>query len=488
MKATYISLLVVSILVLGAAIAPARADSPVERITVDFSNECGRIRAIHGVNGGPVSNGENPDLSGWFKEAGFSTVRLHDCHWPCPDVVDIHTIFPLAHLDPDDPANYTFSKTDDYIAGIHKTGAKILWRLGESIEIKGTKYHINPPQDMDKFARVCVNIMKHYNEGWANGYRYNIEYWEIWNEPESGRMWTATMEELFTLYGKVARAIKTANPKLKVGGLAFTRSAFKETGWARPFIKYCREHDLPLDFLSFHYYTPDPMKVIGNCREARKLLDEYGFKNTETHLNEFRYYKDSISLRPRDPEEYVNVPARFDVSTDATGTAYAIGMLIRLQDERVDMSNYYSADTSSWSMFGQFGIRRPVFHGYRAFNELAKRPLRVKVQVEGDTETPSCVLAGIAEEKLSAAVLFSTFNGKSGTRAITLTHLPWKGETRVETLLVDGTHALTATPAIVDGDANGTKRITVNLASNVVCLVRLSQALKEDKADSGTKP
>ena len=214
MKATYISLLVVSILVLGAAIAPARADSPVERITVDFSNECGRIRAIHGVNGGPVSNGENPDLSGWFKAAGFPTVRLHDCHWPCPDVVDIHTIFPLAHLDPDDPANYTFSKTDDYIAGINKAGAKILWRLGESIEIKGTKYHINPPQDMDKFARVCVNIMKHYNEGWANGYRYNIEYWEIRNEPESGRMWTATMEELFSLYGKVARAIKTANPKL----------------------------------------------------------------------------------------------------------------------------------------------------------------------------------------------------------------------------------------------------------------------------------
>ena len=158
-----------------------------------------------------------------------------------------------------------------------------------------------------------------------------------------------------------------------------------------------------------------------------------------------------------------------------TSTAFTIETLIRLQDEKVDMSNYYTADTSPWSMFGQFGIRRPVFHGYRAFNELAKRPLQVKVQVEGDTETPSCALAGIAEEKLSAAVLFSTFNGKSGTRAITLTHLPWKGETRVETLLVDDTHALTETPAIVDSDANGTKRITVNLASNVVCLVRLSQ-------------
>ena len=136
-------------------------------------------------------------------------------------------------------------------------------------------------------------------------------------------------------------------------------------------------------------------------------------------------------LRPLNPEEYVNVPARFDVSANATGTAFTIETLIRLQDEKVDMSNYYTADTSPWSMFGQFGIRRPVFHGYRAFNELAKRPLQVKVQVEGDTETPSCALAGIAEEKLSAAVLFSTFNGKSGTRAITLIRSPKTAGARV---------------------------------------------------------
>ena len=71
-------------LLLAAVIAAAShaplASAPVERITVDCGREAGRIRAIHGVNGGPVSNGENPDLRGWFKEAGFATARLHDCH------------------------------------------------------------------------------------------------------------------------------------------------------------------------------------------------------------------------------------------------------------------------------------------------------------------------------------------------------------------------------------------------------------------------
>jgi len=86
---------------------------------------------------------------------------------------------------------------DDYIKGIIDTGAKVVFRLGESIETHGTQYHINPPEDMDKFARVCVNIMRHYNEGWAKGFHYGIEYWEVWNEPENRWMWTRAMSICF---------------------------------------------------------------------------------------------------------------------------------------------------------------------------------------------------------------------------------------------------------------------------------------------------
>ena len=461
-------LLAVLILMLNAAMLPAHAAPPVERIEVDFSREVGRIKAIHGVNGGPVSNGENPDLSGWFKEAGFATVRTHDCHWPCPDVIDIHTIFPLDHLDPEDPKNYTFAKTDAYIAGILKTGAKVVFRLGESIETKGTRYHINPPKDMDKFARVCVNVMRHYNEGWANGRRYNIEYWEIWNEPDNRSMWTGTMEEYFTLYETVARAIKSHNPKMKVGGPALAGDLTKK-GWALPFLALCRDRKLPLDFFSFHGYTVD---VVQRSREARKLLDEYGFAKTEAHLNEFRYTKTWQGLRPGDPEKYVHVPAWFEDGTGGIAAAHAIAVLIELQDV-VDMTNYYTADTSPWSMFGQFGIRRPVFYAYKAFNELATRPRKATVSVQINGGTPSRVLAGIAEDNQSAAVLLSTRNSHAGMRAIKLAGVPWSGETHVEALLVDDTHALTKTPASVD---SGAKSITVDLPPHVVCLIRLSKA------------
>ncbi|MBI4578450.1 MAG: hypothetical protein HY718_02035 [Planctomycetes bacterium] len=41
-------------------------------------------------------------------------------------------------------------------------------------------------KDFAKWAKICVNIIRHYNEGWADGFHYNIRYWEIWNEPNVG--------------------------------------------------------------------------------------------------------------------------------------------------------------------------------------------------------------------------------------------------------------------------------------------------------------
>jgi hypothetical protein len=468
-------------LLLAAVIAAAShaplASAPVERITVDCGREAGRIRAIHGVNGGPVSNGENPDLRGWFKEAGFATARLHDCHWPCPDVVDIHTVFPLAHLDPDDPANYTFAKTDAYLQGIVDSGAGIVYRLGESIETKGTRYHITPPRDLDAFARVCVNIVRHYNEGWADGHRHGIEYWEIWNEPDVDLMWTGTKEEFLALYETVARAVKAHDPALTVGGPGFSDVNDKPDGWPRVFLARCRDRRLPLDFFTFHCYGGD---IVQKVRLARRLLDEYGFENTEIHLNEFRYMTNWQGIRPRDPEKYVGVPAAFEQSTGAAGAAHAVSTLVRLQDEPVAMTNYYSGDTSPWSMFGQFGIRRPVYHAYRAFNEVAKRPRRVAAAVEtvaaveGKTGEWSAALAGVAEDGQSVAVVVSTFGGGPGPREVSIAGLPWAGASRVETLLVDDTHPLTETPATVE-QAAGRVAVTVDLPADRVCLVRVAR-------------
>ena len=473
----------------------ARAD---QTIAVDFAKPAGRIRAIHGVCNGPVAYGENPDLKPWFKEAGFPTARLHDCHWPSPDVVDVSTIFPLFHLDPDDPRNYTFAKTDAYIQGLVDCGTKIVYRLGQSIE-HGTAYHIQPPADMEKFARVCVNIVRHYNEGWADGFHHGIEYWEVWNEPEGKGMWRGTQEEFFTLYETVAKAIEAHDPKLKVGGPALTSSAFQKNGWGRPFLARCRDRKLPLDFFSFHAYTVDHVAL---CREARKALDEFGFEKTETHLNEWRYAPTWEGLRPRTPEMFATVPEWFRQGTNGRGGAFATSLLMRLQDERLDMANFYTVDTSRWSMFGTFGIRTPVYHAFRAFNELAKRPRRVACTVSAATSAPAdnalranvaavteanpggigatrasqppVAVAGLAEDDRSAVVLVSTFDAAAGPRQITVTGLPWATTARVEALLVDDDHALEPVAEAV-ADEGPARRFTIDIPADSTLLLRLTR-------------
>ena len=63
-----------------------------------------------------------------------------------------------------------------------------------------------------KWAEICEHIIRHYNEGWADGFYYNIEYWEIWNEPDNSQMWTGTPEEFYELYRVAANHLKSCFP------------------------------------------------------------------------------------------------------------------------------------------------------------------------------------------------------------------------------------------------------------------------------------
>jgi hypothetical protein len=288
-------------------------------------------------------------------------------------------------------------------------------------------------------------------------------------------MWSGTQEEYFTLYEKVSRAIRAHDPKLKVGGPSLTGNAFTEKGWGRPFLDRCRARKLPLDFFSVHAYVTEPDQIAELVRTARRELDARGFTKTEIHLNEWRYAPGWSDLSPKRREDWATVPAFFKRGTGGQGAAYAAAVLIRMQDEPVDMMNFYTADTSPWSMFGTFGIRTPVYHAFVAFNEVAKRPARAACTVAGSNGRPAASLAGLAEDGRSAVVLASTFNAAAGPREFRIAGLPWAAAARVEALLVDGDHALEPILPQVKPAADGSA-ITVHLPADAVCLVRLRPA------------
>ena len=184
---------------------------------------------MHGV-GQPPIRGLNFSMFHYLTEAGIPFSRLHDVGgwFGGSRFVDIPNLFPDFDADPDDPGCYDFTFTDRLITALVEAGVEPFFRLGVTIENYASvkAYRIFPPSDPLKWAKICEGVIRHYTEGWADGFRYNIRYWEIWNEPDNGespsnnQMWLGTKEQYFELYGVASRYLKNRFPHLKIGGYA----------------------------------------------------------------------------------------------------------------------------------------------------------------------------------------------------------------------------------------------------------------------------
>ena len=149
--------------------------------------------------------------------------------------------------------------------------------MGETIEHHPIRQYTVFPKDLNKWAEVCSHIVAHYNKGWANGFHYNIRYWEIWNEPEVADCFEGTEEELFMMYDAAAKAIKRDHPEVKVGGLAFCVPLSDEI--FGHFLIHVKETGVPLDFISWHNYAYCMDQVVKTLGTVEDMLDKYGFDN-----------------------------------------------------------------------------------------------------------------------------------------------------------------------------------------------------------------
>jgi len=464
-------------------LAQVVARQSAAELRVDFSRTNGTVRALHGINKGPLAAGGMVDVTAALRAIEVPAVRLHDCHWPNPDVVDIHAVFPDFQADPAQAASYDFALTDEYLAAARKTGgrsnAHIVYRLGESIEHTSKKRFVHPPRDMAKWADICLGIIRHYNEGWANGARHDIRYWEIWNEPDNRPvMWSGTDEDYFRLYRTVARAIKQRHPHLKIGGPSvgasgqFVNGAFRPGAFVTNFLALCRRESLPLDFFSWHCYTDNPTELVLRARAMRALLDSHGFTNAESHLNEWNYLPDNswkpIS-RTAQPEAR---QAHYEAMAGASGAAFIVAALLGLQDAPVDVCNLFHGEVGGFGLFNEHGVPQKNYYALRAFHGSLETPRRV----EGRGATPGqlAVAAGLNAEGTAASILVSNFRHPQTTHSLKLDGLPWSGPTVIETRLVDASHNFALVNAATDNVSHGI--IPLQLKPPAVALIQLRPA------------
>lgn len=302
-----IALTTLLVAVLYAVFASNATVSTAEAVvTVDFSREVGPVKPMHGVGQPPMVGA----LAGWsmmhyLKEAGIPYARLHDVG-DCFGgglYVDIPNLFPDFDADENDSANYRFAYTDSLMKALEANGVEPFFRLGVSIEpfvMRGyPAVNINPPRDYAKWARICEHVIRHYTEGWADGFRMKIDYWEIWNEPENyadpkdNCMWRGDWKSYVEFYGVTATYLKAKFPHLKIGGygscgfyagvgsdrVAAANSSPRMEYFVECFCSFLsavRDNKWPLDFFSFHSYSA-PAEALRQVRFADENLTAYGF-------------------------------------------------------------------------------------------------------------------------------------------------------------------------------------------------------------------
>lgn len=385
-------------------------------LTVDAAKTAGRIRSFQGLNGPPfpVMDGL-PNLVDQYRELRVDQVRTHDFMGPTeidsrymyrdgslssliPDPIqragvvrvgNESIIFPDWNADPEKPESYRFGPTDKVIAAIHESGAEVFYRVGRSWGA-----HTDPPADYDKFANIVKHIAMHYNQGWANGFHDKIRYWEVWNEPEG--FWGGTPQQFYALYEKTVRALKSVDPKVKVGGDGQAQP-HGASPWREGLLEYCAAHQVPLDFFSWHTYaynSADPYDAVRLGEEIRNVLDAHGFPHAESILSEWNLSYDYTILEAGELQS-------------AHNAAFVGAVLTYLQDTPIDHAHFYRGDAAWMGLFDLNGNFFKPAYVFKAMGQMLGTPVRLAVS--GTDTFGFAALAGKSEDGTTVQILISNY-------------------------------------------------------------------------------
>ncbi|SFN20321.1 Glycosyl hydrolases family 39 [Izhakiella capsodis] len=361
----------------------------------------GLLKEVNGVNGIPVSVAPGfPDLEDQFNQMGITHIRMHDClgigdidNYIQPgnrgnqdqyipnvpeaerdkakkliaDIGNHRVIYPNAAAGMRSnnvdlafkEANYTM--TDMYIKRILANNPalnpgniqrQVMFRIGRTLD-GGSEM----PQDADIYATLISTLVDRYSLNYVKtGLARKVKYWEIWNEPDLNIFWNNNdPQNFYKFYSKVAKMIKAVDPDAKVGGAGVAAGYNPGGAYIDGLLKYCKETDTPLDFISWHYYaheTGDPQNIIDIGNAVQKSMIEYGYGDKESICTEWN----------SSPFASVNTFTKIQM---AKGAAFIASTLSYMQYCKVDKAYFYRGDALSFGLFND--NPNPVNKNFKSF-------------------------------------------------------------------------------------------------------------------------
>ena len=422
-------------------------------LAVDFGTETGKMRPeLHSSGFGPTICSCPQKAIDDIRSMGFKAARTHD--WaltnPGQRVCDYFMVFPLMNQDATKPENYCFEPTDYLLRRTREeTGLDVFFRLGTSIEhSKGIHFNARIPEDFDKVAETFAGTVRHYNRGWANGFNWNIRYWEIWNEPDGvDNMWckpgetltgwgtevrTKNMPSFIRLFVTCLKRLKSEfGDEIKVGGPALC-NFFPE--YFRPLLKACREAGVAPDFISWHYYSNDPDLMLKWVGDARALCDEMGFPKCELVVNEWHFFGKYgwDDLRSPDPEKRKLVWEGPHGHNGIDSSAFNLTVLSRFQSSKLDQAYYYGCKhVGSWGYKDEFMRKYNVYYSMKLFGDFIRD---FPVLCSSTSEGTVTLLAGKSADGGKLGLLVTDYMGEGLDLSVRVTGVPAGAKARATVL------------------------------------------------------
>jgi xylan 1,4-beta-xylosidase len=255
---------------------------------------------------------------------------------------------------------YNFSYIDQIYEGLLANGVRPYVEISFTPKKLASRldYHafwykqiVSPPKDYAKWDGLITAFAQHLIE------RYGIDevsqwYFEVWNEPNID-FWTGrpAQQTYFELYDHTARALKSVDSRLRVGGPATAQSA-----WVDAMIAHTTENHVPLDFVSTHVYGNDTSKdVFGDDRPVppHQMVCAAVEKVHEQIKN---------SAQPTIPLIWSEFNATYANEQPITDSIYMgpwMADTIRQCDGKVDMMSYWTFS----DVFEEQGVIKTPFYG-----------------------------------------------------------------------------------------------------------------------------
>ena len=195
---------------------------------------------------------------------------------------------------------YNWKKLDAVIDAILQTGAKPLMCIcfKPKALFPEIDHAIVHPTNYDEWEELIYQMVRHYNIERKDG----IIYWEVSNEPDIGESggcpYLFTPEDYCIYYEHTVNAIHRADPSVKVGGPALA-GIRKTNSIQEAWIDYCYKKNIPIDFISWHFYSDNPRTPLNGANYFHTLLAKYPSLKPELIIDEWNI---SLNWTKEDPE------------------------------------------------------------------------------------------------------------------------------------------------------------------------------------------